>query len=172
MDLGTFVTVNGRPAVRFRRSYDHPAERVWTALTDPGELPHWFPSTVAMQPHAGGTIEFSGDPNMPLSTGTILEFQPPRRLAYTWGSTELHFELEAAGESGCVLTLINVLEARDEAARNAAGWSVCLAELDKLLADAVADGPHADAAAQSWRGYYDTYIAAGLPYGAGIPSDG
>ena len=171
MDPGTFVMVNGRPAVRFSRSYDHPVERLWTALTDPGELPRWFPSKVAIEPRVGGAIEFSGDANMPLSTGTILEYQPPHRLAYTWGDTELHFELEPVGATGCVLTLVNVLGASDEAARNAAGWSVCLAELDKLVAGAGADGPHA-ASARSWREFYDAYVAAGLPSGAEIPSVG
>lgn len=171
MDLGTFVTVNGRPAVRFSRGYDHPVERLWAALTDPDELACWFPSKVAIEPRVGGTIEFSGDPHMPHSTGTILAYQPPHRLAYTWGGTELHFELEPAGATGCVLTLVNVLQARDEAARNAAGWSVCLAELDKLVAGAATDGPHA-ASARSWREFYDAYVAAGLPSGAEIPSSG
>ncbi len=171
MDMGTFISYQGRPAVRFRRGYNHPAKRLWTAITDPDELSRWFPSKVVMQPRAGGSIEFSGDPNMPTSSGTILEYDPPTRLAYSWGGNELHFELEPAGDGGCVLTLINVLEAADEAARNAAGWSVCLAELDKLVAGAVTAGPHAESA-QSWREYYDGYIAAGLPSGAEIPSVG
>lgn len=60
----------------------------------------------------GGTIEFSGDPYTENNrTGTILVFEPPRRLAYTWGNDELHFELEPAGDGGCALTLIDVLEA-------------------------------------------------------------
>lgn len=173
MDMGTFVTYKGHPAVRFTRRYDHPVERLWAAITDPDELPHWFPSKAVMEPRVGGSIEFSGDPNMPLSTGTILEYEPPTRLAYTWGGTELHFQLEPAnlGEGGCVLTLINVLEAADEAARNAAGWSVCLNELDKLLARDAAAGPHANTA-KLWRDCYDSHIAAGLPAGARIPSDG
>lgn len=171
MDLGTFVTVNGRPAVRFSRSFDHSVERLWAALTDPDELVCWFPSKVAIEPRVGGAVEFSGDPHMPHSTGTILEYQPPHRLAYTWGGTELHFEIEPARATGCVLTLVNVLQARDEAARNAAGWSVCLAELDKLVAGVAGDGPHAGSA-QSWREFYDAYVAAGLPSGAEIPSVG
>jgi len=169
VDMGTFVSYQGRPAVRFTRRYDHPAERLWTAITDPDELSQWFPSKAVMEPRVGGSIEFSGDPNMPLSTGTILVYEPPARLAYSWGGTELHFELEPAGpgERGCVLTLINVLEAADEAARNAAGWSVCLGELDKLTARSAGIVP-----ARSWRDYYDAYIAAGLPSGARIPSAG
>ena len=49
-----------------------------------------------------------------------------------------------------MLTLLNVLEARDTAARNAAGWTVCLAELEKHLCGDPGDGPHS-AAAEPWR---------------------
>jgi hypothetical protein len=98
----------------------------------------------------------------------VLAFDPPRRVAFTWGGSELHVELEPAGEHGCTLTLINVLEARDEGARNAAGWSVCLAELDKHVAGAEVDGPHS-AAAEDWQSLYDAYVAAGMPAGAPIP---
>ncbi|MFC4946156.1 hypothetical protein [Pseudonocardia sp. GCM10023141] len=63
--------------------------------------------------------------------------------------------------------MIDVLGSRDETARNAAGWSVCLAELDKVVAGAAADGPHADTAA--WEPFYDAYVADGVPSGAPVP---
>ncbi|HEX9624514.1 MAG TPA: SRPBCC family protein [Streptosporangiaceae bacterium] len=168
MDRGTYVEVDGRPAVRFQRSYNHPVQRLWTAITDPDELPHWFPSKVAMKPEVGGAIEFTDDPNAEPRRGTILVYEPPTKLAYTWGENELRFELEPAGEHGCRLTLIDVLPARDVAARNAAGWTVCLAELDKHVAGQVAEGPHSDTAGP-WREHYDSYVAAGMPSGAEIP---
>jgi uncharacterized protein YndB with AHSA1/START domain len=170
MDRGTLVAHDGRPAVRFRRRYAHPIERLWAAITDPAELSHWFPSRVRMQPKAGGTIEFFGDPNMPDAaySGTILAFEPPRRLAFTWGDSELHFSLEPSGDDGCVLTLTDVLDSRHAAARNAAGWTVCLAELGKHLAGQAADGPHSSTA-ESWQEHYADYVAAGLPSGAALP---
>ncbi len=170
MDRGTLTEHDGRPAVRFRRRYAYPVERLWAAVTDPEELSRWFPSRVRMQPRAGGTIEFYGDPNMPDAdlTGTILAYDPPRRLAFTWGASELHFSLEPSGDGGCTLTLTDVLEARNAAARDAAGWSVCLAELDKHVAGLVAGGPHGSTA-ESWREHYADYVAAGLPSGAAIP---
>ena len=67
-----------------------------------------------------------------------------------------------------MLTLTNVRDARDAAARNAAGWAVCLAELGKLLAGRTADGPHS-ATAESWQEHYDSYVAQGLPSGAFVP---
>ncbi len=170
MDRGTYIEYNGRPAVRFQRSYPYPIERLWAAVTQPDELEHWFPSAVKIEPRVGGTIEFFDDPNTEPTTGTILVFDPPRRLAFTWSGDELVFELEPTGGHGCELTLINLLEARDTAARNAAGWSVCLIELDKHLSGKGADGPHSDTA-EPWRPHYDAYVAAGMPSGAEIPGE-
>jgi uncharacterized protein YndB with AHSA1/START domain len=170
LDRGTYITYDGRPAVRFERSYPYPVERVWDAVTRPEELAQWFPSTVSIEPRQGGTIRFSGDPDLDGTTGTVLAFDPPQRLGFTWGGDELHFALAATDDAGCSLTLINVLEARDAAARNAAGWSVCLAQLTTLLATGASAGPHSDAGG-SWRSYYDEYLAAGLPAGALIPGE-
>jgi uncharacterized protein YndB with AHSA1/START domain len=169
MDRGTYIERDGRPALRFERTYSHPIARVWAAIAEPDGLSHWFPSAVKIERRPGGTIEFAGDPNAPATTGTILLFDPPCRLAFTWGGDELHFELEPIGESSCKLVLTNVLETRDTAARNAAGWSVCLAELDKHLSGAGGDGPHSDTA-ESWRPLYDAYVADGVPCGAAIPA--
>ena len=171
MERGTLIDHDGRPAVRFRREFAHPVERVWDAITSPDDLAAWFPSMVRMDPMVGGTIEFYGDPNLPeaRSSGTILVFEPPTRLAYSWHASELHFTIDAAGDEGCVLTLTDVLESRDAAARNAAGWTVCLSELGKHLAGQTADGPHSDSD-ESWQKLYDDYVAAGMPSGAWIPS--
>jgi uncharacterized protein YndB with AHSA1/START domain len=168
MDRGTYVEHDGRPAVRFQRTYPHPIERVWSAVTEPDELAHWFPSRVQMDPRPGGAIEFSDDPHTAPTAGTVVTCDPPRRLAFTWGGDELIFELEPTGDHGCTLTLTNVLEAPDTAARNAAGWHVCLVELDRHVSGARADGPHSDTAVP-WRPWYESYVADGMPSGAPIP---
>ncbi|MFG3258240.1 SRPBCC family protein [Streptomyces sp. NPDC048172] len=166
MDLGTFIDFDGRPAVRFTRTYDHSVERLWQAITEPGELAHWFPSPdVRMEPRVGGKIEFAGDPNIKddLSVGTVLAYEPPHRLAYAWGDDELHFSLRSAGDRGCELTLVNVLERRDAAARNAAGWDACLAALASRLLGTE------DSDSLDWEPRYKAYLAAGLPSGAPVP---
>jgi uncharacterized protein YndB with AHSA1/START domain len=168
MDLGSFIQYGGRPAVRFERTYPHPIDRVWASVSEPGNLAHWFPSKVDIEPRVGGTIAFSGDSNIEDSTGVVLAFDPPRRLAFSWGEDELHFELEALDSGSCRLVLINVLADRSAAARNAAGWTVCLGELDKVLDQQPHDGPHG-AATTAWQPLYDAYIAAGLPSGAPVP---
>jgi uncharacterized protein YndB with AHSA1/START domain len=128
----------------------------------------WFPSQVELEPRAGGTIRFSGDPNAEPSTGTVLVFEPPHRFAFSWGDEELQLRVEPDGDAACVLTVVDVLSARDAAARNATGWNVCLAQLDRLVSTGRADGPHAGSE-QSWRSFYPAAVADGLPSGAAIP---
>ena len=164
-DRGTYLEYDGRPAVRFVRTYPYPVERVWRAVTEPAELQAWFPSSVRLEPRAGGTIEFTGDPYSTDSTGTILVYEPPHRLAYTWDNDELHFELTATGE-GCTLTLIDVLDERPAAARNAAGWHECLEALDGHFRGR-SGGPHGSM--EDYLKVYETYVADGLPSGAEIP---
>lgn len=166
-DRGSYVEYDGRPAVRFIRTYAHPVQRVWAAVTEPEQLAAWFPSAVRMQPQVGGRIDFTGDPYAEDTTGTVLVYDPPHQLAYTWGEDELHFEL-AATDGGCTLTLINVLDERAAAARNAAGWDACIAQLDKLLAAEPTQGAHSDDPGQ-WQQLYERYVADGLPAGAPMP---
>ena len=166
-DLGTHIEYDGRPAVRFERTFPHPVERVWRAISDPAELPSWFPSQVEYEPEVGSAVRFTGDPHAPGQEGSLLAWDPPRHLAFRWGQDELHFTLEEV-DGGCRFELVNVLSDPDAAARNAAGWHVCLAELDKVLRGEPTDGPHS-ATATEWQPVYDAYVAEGLPHGAPVP---
>jgi uncharacterized protein YndB with AHSA1/START domain len=167
-DLGTYVQHEGRPAVRFVRTYRHPVERVWAAVSRPEELKAWFPSAVDVEPHVGGRIRFTDDPNTVPTTGTVLVYEPPRRLGFTWMDDELHLTLEALEDGSCRLTLVNVLADPAAAARNAAGWHVCMAELSKALDAVPSRGPHSPDA-EPWRELYERYQRAGLPAGAPVP---
>ena len=167
-DRGTHIEHDGRPAVRFERTFRHPVERVWRAISDPAELPAWFPSKVEYEQRVGASIRFVDDPYAPgLEGGTVLAWDPPRHLAFTWGEDELHFTLEEV-EGGCRFELVNVLADPGKSAMNAAGWHVCLDELAKLVRGALTDGPHADAATP-WRPLYDGYVADGFDHSAPLP---
>ncbi|WP_328430856.1 SRPBCC family protein [Streptomyces sp. NBC_00453] len=166
---GTYLTLDdGRPAVRFSRIYDHPIERVWQFVTDAEELAHWFPSRAEIDPRPGGTITFSGDPHMPESTGRVLALDEPRHLSFEWGGDELRFDLEALDDKRTRFTLTNVLQAADTAARNGAGWEVCLAALDARARGEHVGGPHAGAGAP-WKEFYEEYVRTGMPSGAPVP---
>ncbi|MGC0398297.1 uncharacterized protein YndB with AHSA1/START domain [Streptomyces sp. SAI-126] len=160
---GTYLTLDdGRPAVRFSRTYDHPVDRVWQFVTDADELAHWFPSRAEIELRPGGTVTFSGDPHMEDSTGRVIAVDEPRHVSFEWGGDELRFDLEPLDEKRTRFTLTNVLSAADTAARNGAGWDVCLARLDARARDEHPGGP-------DWEGLYQAYVDAGIPSGAAVP---
>ncbi|MFF9817369.1 SRPBCC family protein [Streptomyces sp. NPDC014006] len=166
---GTYLTLDdGRPAVRFSRTYDHPVDRVWRFATDPDELARWFPARAAFDLRPGGTVTFRGDPNMPESTGRVIAVDPPRHLSFSWGDDELHFDLEELTGGRTLFSLTDVLAAPDTAARNGAGWEVCLAALDAAARGERLQGPHAGPTAD-WKALYAAYIDAGVPSGAPVP---
>ncbi|RZU12069.1 polyketide cyclase/dehydrase/lipid transport protein [Kribbella rubisoli] len=43
-----FEAEDGRVAIRFVRLFPHPPEKVWRAITDPGQLSAWFPAVVEL----------------------------------------------------------------------------------------------------------------------------
>jgi uncharacterized protein YndB with AHSA1/START domain len=169
MNDGAFFILNDRPAVRFEREYARPVDSMWRVVADPSQARKWFPSTLVFEPMVGGSVRFTDDPHMVDGDGVVLEFEPPHVLGFSWGDSEVHIALRPVGEDGCQFVLTNVLAASDEAARNAAGWEVCLGELDKVIRGQETNGPHADAAID-WRSSYDAYVQSGMPSGAPIPN--
>jgi uncharacterized protein YndB with AHSA1/START domain len=166
---GTYLTLDdGRPAVRFSRTYDHPIDRVWHCVTEPEELAHWFPSRWEAELREGATIRFSDDPNLPESTGRILAVDAPRHLSFAWDRDELRFDLEALEEKRTRFTLTHVLAAEDTAARSGAGWEVCLSALAARVRGERFEGPHAGISAP-WKELYAAYVEAGVPSGAPVP---
>lgn len=95
--------------------------------------------------------------------GDVTELDPPRLLAFYWGDDHLRFELEPL-EEGCRLRFTCLLDAREKAARDAAGWHVCFDRLERVV---VGDTPADD---EAWRERYAEYERRGLPTGAPVPS--
>jgi uncharacterized protein YndB with AHSA1/START domain len=165
-----YVTIEDRPTLSFERRLPHPVDRVWRAITDPDELQHWFPTKVQADLRVGGDMTFTfeahtlpdGSDTMP---GKVTEFDPPRVFAFQWGEDHLRFELEPGDrrDDGCLLRLTVALGIRDKAARDAAGWHVCLDRLEARLGENSAGG--------EWRDYYDEYQRRGVPAGAPVPGE-
>lgn len=167
---GTYETVDERSALTFERRLAHPVERVWRAVTEPAELAHWFPSAVSGDMTPGGTLTFAfPGGEMPPMQGEVVEVDPPRRFAFTWGDDTLRIELEPAGD-GCVLHFVVLFDDAERASRDAAGWHVCLDLLDRHLGGAATQAPSSEAT-DDWRALYDEYQRRGLPAGAPIPGD-
>ena len=165
---GTYETIDGKPAVRFERRYPHPVDRVWRAVTEPGQLAHWFPTTVEVDLREGGAMRFTfpGEEMEPME-GAVTLLEPPHRFAFLWGGEELRIELEPDGE-GCRLQFTHLISARDTAARDAAGWHVCLDGLGSLLSGDAGDAPGTEPTSE-WTELYEEYQRRGVPAGAPVP---
>jgi len=162
---GDFVTVDDRPAVRFERRFAHPVDTVWRAVTEPDELRQWFPARVEVDLREGGRMRFTmeeGD-----ADGAVTALDPPRLFAFDWGAEHLRLELEPDGD-GCLLRFTHALSSREQASRDAAGWHVCLDQLERHVDGGEGDAPGAEPTPE-WRGLYEEYQRRGLPAGAPVP---
>jgi uncharacterized protein YndB with AHSA1/START domain len=167
---GTYQEIDGRPALRFERSFSQPVDRVWRAVSDPDEMHRWFPARVTSDLRPGGAMSFEfDDPDAPASTGEVTELDPHRLLEFTWGDERLRFELQPEG-AGSRLVFTHFLSDREQAARDAAGWDLCLGELDRHVAGEPASAPGIGVTPE-WRNLYDKYVDSGLPSGAPIPGE-
>jgi hypothetical protein len=127
----------GRPALRFQRTLAHPPERVWRALTDDAELADWHPTPFKLEPTVGGAVSFiSTSAAPPMPDGTVTACEP---------------EIEP-DPRGSRLTLTHTFDDRFKAARDAAGWHLCLDALSATLDHAVTTAPEdADYPPAAWR---------------------
>jgi uncharacterized protein YndB with AHSA1/START domain len=167
MTHGTYEAIDAAPTLRFERDLRHPVAKVWHAITDPAQLPHWFPGTVTLDLRVGGALQFA-ESDMTFE-GEVTALEPQRRFAFTWGGDQLDFELEPTDDgAACVLRLTVVLSEAVKAARDAAGWHVCLDRLAQLL-DGTPGAPLSSDATAEWRSHYEEYEQRGFPAGAPIP---
>ena len=130
MSDATLLKTGARPVVRLERHLPKPVETVWRAVTDPTEMRAWFPTRIEIDEWKVGadlTHHFDEHDIDPLP-GTVIEWDPPRRVSFTWGEDTISFELTPAEDGGTIFILTEELSA-SHAARNAAGWESCLDRL-------------------------------------------
>ncbi len=131
MTDATLTRTGDRPVLRFERELHRPVDAVWTAVTDPSALRAWFPTRIEIDEwKVGATLVHHFDEHDidPLP-GTVLAWDPPHRVAFTWGDDTITFELSATPTGGTAFVLTEQLDA-SHAARNAAGWDSCLDRLE------------------------------------------
>ncbi len=155
MTNATLLTTGERPAVRLERFLPDPPPVVWQALTDRDQLRAWFPCDVVVEGgrwEVGAAITFPFPPEVieMTLTGEVLAVDEPNALAFSWGEEILRFEL-APADGGTHLVLVDELPA-GSAARNAAGWEVCLDRLAGL-----------DPSPDAWQPRFEAYSAAFEP---------
>jgi uncharacterized protein YndB with AHSA1/START domain len=115
-------------ALLFERRLNAPPERVWRALTDRAELTLWLTDTT-IEPRVGGSVLVDwGDAGR--TTGTVLAWQPPELLEYSWvwedvQDSVLRLELRPEGD-GTHLTLEHRAVAPQVAWDMGSGWHAFL----------------------------------------------
>ncbi len=135
---GPLADVTAEPAdggwtLVFVRDLRHPPARVWTALTEPGQLRAWAPFVPDRDLAGTGPVTLTMlDADDPADRATVRRAEPPTLLEYTWGEDLLRWELAAAG-AGTRLTLRHRVTDRDWLAKVAAGWHLCLDVAEQLL---------------------------------------
>ncbi len=161
-EFGTLEQHGDHSILRFERRLAHPPERVWRALTEEAELAAWFPTTIEGERRVGAPLGFSfrrgeGAP----FAGEMLAFVPPSLMELRWTDDVLRFELEpcdgagASGRPGCVLRLQVTFPEHKKAARDGAGWHVCLHRLASVCDD---DASSPDEPRDLWRMVHAQYV--------------
>jgi uncharacterized protein YndB with AHSA1/START domain len=112
-----------------------PADRVWDFLTNPAQVAAWF-VPARIEPRVGGAIGFTFEDHE--ATGTILRYEPPRLLEFSWRSPDtsssiVRIEL-TPDEDGCWLTLTHVLRDDGPIENFGSGWKHWLGRLGSLVA--------------------------------------
>ena len=148
---GHLDVLGDRSQLCFRRQLAHPPETVWRAVTEDKHLAAWFPQRIVGEWRPGARLEFVGDG--PTFDGEVLAFQPPSMLEFRWGPDIIRLEVAPVG-SGCLLTLIDTFEEHGKAARDAAGWHVCIDALELHL-----DGGYPSGTVpQRWEAVHPGYV--------------
>lgn len=119
---------------RLERFFEHDQEAVWRMLTEPQELAQWLAPGVIEQ-RIGGVVHIDFEDSGITIQSTVLEWDPPRRLQYSWSSGDepvrpLHWELTADG-NGTQLILTVGIPLEEDVAKACAGFE---AHLDMLAA--------------------------------------
>lgn len=142
---GDYGVATAPNAIRIQRLLPGPVERVWSYLAD-GDLRRRWLASGEMEPQAGSSFELvwrndeltdppghrpGGFGEEFRMQGRVLEFDPPRRLAFTWGDNgKVAFELEPKGDKVLLTILHEGIPDRHNMLLIGAGWHMHLNVLE------------------------------------------
>jgi uncharacterized protein YndB with AHSA1/START domain len=171
--LDTYGELTDPATLKIQRLLPGPAERVWAYLTESDLRRRWL-AAGPMEQRVDGSFEFvwrndelndppsrrpSGFPEEHRMQGRITAFDPPRRLAITWGTTGgVSFDLDPRGDQVLLTVIHRRVPDRSTLLNVSAGWHM---HLDVLAARLAGDEP-----APFWDGWsrlredYDTRVPA------------
>jgi uncharacterized protein YndB with AHSA1/START domain len=133
--------------VRFERLLPGPIETVWAFITDSRKRGEWLASG-PMELRVGGKVQLrfkhselsphqappperyrEMDATGHDSAGEVTELDPPRHIAFTWGSSEVVFDLAPRGDKVLLTLTHRKLPNREEMVGTMGGWHTHLAVL-------------------------------------------
>jgi uncharacterized protein YndB with AHSA1/START domain len=94
-------------SLRYERRSKHSPERLWRAITDPGEVSRWMSYPARIDLRVGGDyfVDFSRTDQGSLD-GVIVRIEPGQKLAYVWGLSVVEWTLEPDGD-GCRYAMVH-----------------------------------------------------------------
>jgi uncharacterized protein YndB with AHSA1/START domain len=162
MPDGILEEIDGRAVLRFERSYAHPIERVWDAITQPTELAEWFlpyHAEIELDLVEGGSyVMRMADPDSTVLSYSVLRVEPPRLFEHTsMDDGTMRWELEPDGD-GCRLVLTQTMSSYERAVEShyASGMHHSLERLGLAL-----DGNAIEWSWPRWEELRDQYAAKG-----------
>jgi hypothetical protein len=146
-DLGSILHEGGGHVMRFERHLKHQREKVWRAITESEQLAHWMPCDIVGDRRSGADIQLPfwpahvakyGLESTPILDGKIEIWDPPSIFEWWWSTDRLRWELEETGD-GTLLRFTTWLGPDGPgAAKAAAGYHMCLANLIIILENGTA----------------------------------
>jgi uncharacterized protein YndB with AHSA1/START domain len=119
---------------------DAPPQRIWELLTDPAELPRWWPDAAELEPRVGGRVVLRFGPGN--VSGEITTWEPPSSLGFTWipsnmPDVELHvtFTVDDLGDGRSRVSVVHTgFEGAPAGEREAVvgGWAHFLPRLAEI----------------------------------------
>jgi uncharacterized protein YndB with AHSA1/START domain len=154
---GELEQKENRWRLRFDVQLAHPPEKVWRAITEADHLAAWFPQRIVGEWVVGAPLRFeSRGGEFPPFDGEVLAFHPESALEFRWGTDTIRLEIAPNG-AGCVLTLLDTIDDLGKAARDGAGWHVCLEALEHDLAGTERPGTVRDRWSDVHAGYVEKF---------------
>jgi uncharacterized protein YndB with AHSA1/START domain len=162
---GTLERRGDRQVIRFERRLDHPVERVWRALSEPGEIEKWL-AVADLDLTEGGEVVLTwqntdDEGNTAVARGTVSALDPPRLLEF---DTDVHgtlrWELEPAGEGTDLTFTAEVQLPPEYETKVIAGWHIHLDHLEAVLDGGTIDWPNWDRQHKpDWERIHEHYAA-------------
>ena len=130
--FGRIEADDGHAMLCFSRTFPAPADAVWRALTDPGQLHRWL-GEAEIDVREGGRVTIAPTGEDREVSGTVVTLRPGGAIGYEWRSadepeSQVRFDLRAEGD-GTRLDLCHQRLGAATAPGRAAGWHARLARL-------------------------------------------